>query len=1021
MKLDLFDNTNQNIKAANESSNMHKASSKEAAVRMAEMTAGYSLDINGQGMDNAAYGKEDLKSSKDIMLEASQNDVQLNRNYMAVMSNSLSDEDFAELMKEGGKPSDMPLENVVTNLDKIKVKLAESGTVIKGYNDDLNIKELAAITDDAALTNKIKDVLKDNDLPVTDENIDGIKTAINEVRNIPEISDEMSKYMITNQMEPTVSNLYVAQFSAGNDQGYKSHGYYQDTTSGYYAKKADDINWDQIKDQVTKIIDEAGIEDKEKAIENAKWALEEGIPLTADTLRRMENLNKVDLSKENTDNIKAIINAVSDGHRPEMANLADTDSVTDKVKRLYDSVDEIKDKRIREEIRLAMSVEANIRLARKNMSIDVNDLKKTVEELREAEREYYRPLLMDEKYNKKDKESIDSDDREANLDEKIDLYKSTLNIISSMKALPVDIVSNVAENNEISLEQVYDAGLNLRDSYEKAVKAYEPLMTEVRHDLGDSIKKAFGNVDDILRGMGEEINDDNRKAVRIMGYTSTEITAENLERVREADQALRRVIERMTPNRTLKMIRDNENPLKENIFDLSDKLSEESYEESADKYSDYLARLDRKHDIEANEREAYIGIYRLIRQIEKSDGSLIGDVLRSGDELTLGNILKASRSNRAKGMDISVDNDYGFLTELKERSASILDQIENGFNNDSADSSDNSSRYYKSVFEEIADKVEPENITDSIQNDDIAIKELLKKVREQDEDTDTSYEMEKLREASKVSDSTIELLLAGEDGIAVTIDNILAADALLSHSRNAYKKLMENAEKYPEGSDSESRQAKLSKIMDDVIEKFDNKDAVNDSLNDLAEEARSQLKDTLYKDDSVIDIREKQLVSKQLNIVKQAATREEYQVPVKISDEWTVVNVKIIRGSDTAGKVTINFEDDNFGKVVANFAIDADKVNGYVANTNKNADMTDIKTSFQRSMALENLDISSVQYIQTDNIETVGNGLTQARNHNFMSNRAQRVNSMGTGDSKEAGVAKLYKVAKMFLKAVHTA
>ena len=55
---------------------------------------GISLDISGTVTDNAAYGMGELKSAEDVMQDAGQKDIALQRNYMAVMSNSMSAEDY---------------------------------------------------------------------------------------------------------------------------------------------------------------------------------------------------------------------------------------------------------------------------------------------------------------------------------------------------------------------------------------------------------------------------------------------------------------------------------------------------------------------------------------------------------------------------------------------------------------------------------------------------------------------------------------------------------------------------------------------------------------------------------------------------------------------------------------------------------------------------------------------------------------------------------------------------------------
>ena len=65
---------------------------------------------------------------------------------------------------------------------------------------------------------------------------------------------------------------------------------------------------------------------------------------------------------------------------------------------------------------------------------------------------------------------------------------------------------------------------SMQSAYEKAGEAYETMGTQVREDLGDSIEKAFGNVAEILAGLGFEDTEANEKAVRILGYNSMDIT-----------------------------------------------------------------------------------------------------------------------------------------------------------------------------------------------------------------------------------------------------------------------------------------------------------------------------------------------------------------------------------------------------------------------------------------------------------------------------------------------------------------
>ena len=118
---------------------------QKGPARIADPVGGFTLDISGTVTDNAAYGMGELKSAEEVMQDAGHKDIALQRNYMAVMSNSMSAEDYAKLQEEGISATDSDIETHVTSLDKMKAKLAQSGTIIAGYNDDLTNDQISAI------------------------------------------------------------------------------------------------------------------------------------------------------------------------------------------------------------------------------------------------------------------------------------------------------------------------------------------------------------------------------------------------------------------------------------------------------------------------------------------------------------------------------------------------------------------------------------------------------------------------------------------------------------------------------------------------------------------------------------------------------------------------------------------------------------------------------------------------------------------------------------------------------------
>ena len=78
----------------------------------------FAMSITGRGAEFSSYEGQGA-NMQDIMKNAGAMDVTANRNYMTVMSNSLSDEDYEELVKEGYKPGETSVETTVTVVDEI--------------------------------------------------------------------------------------------------------------------------------------------------------------------------------------------------------------------------------------------------------------------------------------------------------------------------------------------------------------------------------------------------------------------------------------------------------------------------------------------------------------------------------------------------------------------------------------------------------------------------------------------------------------------------------------------------------------------------------------------------------------------------------------------------------------------------------------------------------------------------------------------------------------------------------------
>ena len=972
MKVELNSaNVNQSLERDSLSYNNYNDLNRKSVMnKSAVENAGFMLDIGGMGPENAAYGMQsELKSAEELMAEVGSTNTALQKDMMTVMSNTMSKEDYAEFTKNGCSISDMSVEEQVTSLDKMKAKLAEAGTVIEGYNDDLSDEQLAEIAGSKALADKIARALKENDLPVNGENAENMVSAMEKAEGIKPLSENAVKYMVKNHLEPTVDNLYKAEYSSGNNQGRQLRGYYQDN-GGYFQKKADTLEWDQIKDQAEKIVKEAGYKADSETMDNARWLIEQGIPLTSESLRGLGELRQLELPLSGDGVAASMAVGIADGKAPSGANLNETETMASKALSLIKDAEAVNDaaiqrvvddgealnirnlreaalrdadeitnviynteetpgredmfisaKRLLEETRLAMTYEANLKLMRQGISIDTMPLSQLVDRLKEAERSYYDPLLI----NKGEDFESEAGRVEA-LDRRIGLYRQTVTVFDALKGAPAETIARVdTQAPDFTARRVFEASAPIR---ERAEGAYEALMTAPRSDMGDSIRKAFRNVDDILADNGYELNDSNRRAVRILGYAEMEINPASIDRVKEADQALRQVLEQMTPAKTLELIRNGDNPLDENIFALNKRLAESSPSKDTEKYSKFLVRLERKGDISEPEKDAFIGMYRLFRQIEKSDGKLLGNVLDAGGELTLKNLLSASRSNRAKGMDYGIDDDFGGLIRLIAKGSSISDQIERGFR------SSGSIDHYMDKGRELLDKLGPDSLSLDELSENSSIDDICDTVRDRFADRSAQALMEdyvddqaELLAARQVEDRVIEILTDGN--IPVTPDNILAQDVLMNQRGKTFNSLMKQAGDGSEGS------ARLKKAVDKLHESFDDKASAGEAYEELRKTADELLSERADSLTDAVSVRELGLLHKQIGVAAQNVRNESYEIPVEIDGEWTSINLKLVRDPEEGGTVTVSLETEGLGRVSASLGLNNNRLNGYMTTDSK--------------------------------------------------------------------------------------
>lgn len=959
-----------------------------------KVNTGYALDISGKVRDNDNY-RVHGRTMEEVMQNAQAQDVTVQENYMTVMSNSMSEEDFARLQKEGYSARDMEPEQFVSIVDKIKAVVAQSGKTVAGYNDDLDLETLEQITGSQVMAQALQQACRENDIPLTEENVKDIQAAWEKAQQLDKLPPQMTRYLINKEELPTVDHLYLAKYSAMGSVMEKPYG------DGQNVKEApmEGEDFYQLQTQMKEIISSAGYEVTPETLQDAQWMINEDLPLTRESFSRLQQLKEMQLPLTQEELVQDAAVAIAEGGSAADAIPGQAESVYQQAVRIqkeFDArtaIDNIKARAQLEEVRLLMTVEANVKLLKSGFSIETAPMEELIQKLRETvaqlQEEYFGTSAQTDatlKNRGQETETVNG--------QRAQLYEQTMTLLEGMEDMPAAVAGRFrVQSDDFTLEQVSREGAALRDQYEQAKERYETLMTAPRSDMGDSIRKAFRNVDAILEDLQLPLNEYNRKAVRILGYNSMEINRENIENVKAVEQSLQGVIRQMTPAATLQMIRDGQNPLTMNMAQLDQYLAgQQTFDQRQEKYSRFLYQLDVNHEITPEERETYLGIYRLLRQIEKDDGAAVGALVESGMELSFRNLLTELRTEKKGRVEAKIDDSFGGLEQITRKGSRIDSQIQTAF--------------YQSLTRQILDTVTPGAMKDALagkeQPQDVMLEQLAESIgTAQEEDIDQEYrrvQLNQLREAvadTPENRTAVDFLKEMEQ--PVTAANIEAAVQLL----DSFDKSLQRLAKAAEQTDIEV-EAFLAQQSKQTIESMGDPHTAVQAAEQFAEEAQKILEEAAETPGlQQLDIRRLSLLHKQFTLTAGLARQQYFEVPMQLENRYTTVRIQIRHGeSEEQGSLDIRFSSEKYGQVQGHFRMEAQAVEGYL-----------ITDSGQSVDALQEL---AVRFEQTLTQQGQGHGQITVlqgkpdRTRN-LSGKVQNGQTKGVSDQE------LYRLARTFL------
>ena len=358
----------------------------------------------------------------------------------------------------------------------------------------------------------------------------------------------------------------------------------------------------------------------------------------------------------------------------------------------------------------------------------------------------------------------------------------------------------------------------------------------------------------------------------------------------------------------------------------------------------------------------------MVHQIEREDGAAVGAVVNTGAELQFSTLLAASRSRRTSHMDWKVSDDTGLTQEVRLSENNISEQISVGM-----------------------------------------AKEILTDVSEDAESRDAYYQecLQQMREAVETEPGAAQMLERGE--VNTSTSNLLAAQALLEDPAELFSDLQRYRKKYNKEKEIPVAATGGEPAGTEASGLWEQLDQPN-----FADDYRTMLQDALQETETIsleqaeshLDVKQLQLVHKQLRLAGNLQNRQEYFLPMYLGDQLAGVHLTLQQGAGETSAVDIRV-DAGDEQLEAHLQVNGEHIEGYlVGNTPEEV------------TKLEKTSDIFLEWIQTDTSAD-----WKAEKLPIVSSRD--MTRMAAGDTKNADTIEsridteqLYRLAKGFLQAV---
>lgn len=890
---------------------------------------------------------DDVKSQ--IMASASSAKISLKALMM-----KLSGADAVKLDEDGFNLTDATPDDMVNIIEKIKIELAMHSDDYVNYGTAVSKDKIESVTGSAATAASVESRMQGADIAVNDESVAEVKSTLEKSKELKPLSENTKNYMVANGIEPSIAGIYQAQ--AATSSSISADG----VTIGRCVNAISDADFEALRPGIEKIIASSGLEVNDNTLADARAFIDAQIPVTKENLEYKAQLDAIDIEKIQADPdemLNKILENMKLGGKAE--NTLVTGSPIDDIRTALDTINRAEyadaanvvskgETFTIASLKLEMDARSfSIEYSAASVSTGNSEVRNQVSDVQQAADKAYDTLVTARVLMSANASVYLVKNNISILTTPIDELNSMLmeyEQADGMYAEAQIAYTDVLEARKTLNEIVRNPARVFASMFDKMNETYEAVGTQIRGDLGDSLKKAVqGSADDIIKELGLEGTDEDKEAIKILAANNMDMTKENVETVKSVNAMINNLIKNMKPETVLNMIKDGVNPMNASIEEVNEYLTEANDKASKDneeKFSKFLYKLDRTNGITKEQRKQFIGIYQMMNIFTRDAGVAAGALIKQGAEVTMNNLMTAYNSRKHYDMDTVIDENTG-MAEVS------------GIAN-----------YYSALFMANGGLVTPNTLKNVDNSSGIGEQSVEMFIEQLEDNYDAAAEEQYYEEYLKEQQAAVQ---AGAD----ILRQIRNADTEINSGNiQAVKAFLESGQ-FPD-----IRGVKTTHdYARDSIEKIGHKEKLSLMYEEMKDETEEELQEVLSKAgdlDTQIDVNyegflDLRLKDRTIGYIKNLALRHDYRIPyITDSGSTGMLKLTLVQDDDNKGRISVNMLSSVLGKVSVEAKADRESLGMYIVSDTAVSDegiklLDDMEESLKEVFGFTNVSVNTTK------------------------------------------------------------